>query len=122
VAGVAQRALGLELVVDPEGAGFHHHARAHARRRDGGDGLFERRRLGQAGDDGRHLEGEVLGVGGDLDPGFRHGAAARRVDVVPDHAPAVGHKVLGESAAHDAEADDADGPLALRHSQTSVPM
>ncbi len=63
-----------------------------------------------------------LASAGDLDPGFRHGAAARRVDVVPDHAPAVGHEVLGESAAHDAETDDADGPLALRHSQTSVPM
>jgi hypothetical protein len=36
-----------------------------------------------------------------------------RADVVADHAPAGGGEIAGERAAHDAEADDADGILAL---------
>ena len=66
--------------------------------------------------------GEVLGVAGDLDAGPRHGAAAGRVDIVAHHPPAAGNEVFGERAAHDAEADDADGPLASRHSRFSVAL
>ena len=55
-------------------------------------------------------------------PGPRHGAAAGRVDVVAHHAPAAGNEVFGKRAAHDAEADDADGPLASRHSHSPSPL
>ena len=58
-----------------EGAGFDDHARrgtlAPAM---AATVAVERRGLGQAGDDGRHLGGERLRVGGDLDAGARHGA------------------------------------------------
>ena len=63
----------------------------------------------------RHLGRERLRVGRDLHPGARHGAAARGIDVVAHHPPAVGDEVLRERAAHDAKSDDTD--FALRHSQ-----
>ena len=119
VAGLAQRALGLELVLDREGAGFDDHARTHPGADDGGDRCIERGRLGQAGDDGRHLSRERLRIRRDLDPGARHGAAAGGIDVVAHHPPAGGDEVLRERAAHDAEADDAD--VALRHSHPPSP-
>src|ERR1700686_4250 len=53
----------------------------------------------------------------DLAPRPRHRAAPLRRDVVADHAPAGGHEVLRKGAAHDAEADDADGTfLSQNHS------
>ena len=108
VAGLAQRALGLLLVGEREGAGFDDHLRRHARGRDRRDGGVERRRLRQAGDDGRDLGGERRHVGRDLDPGARQRAAARRIDVVADDTPAGIDQVARERSAHDAEADHAD--------------
>ena len=50
-----------------------------------------------------------LGVARDLDAGPGQFPAARRADVVADDAPAGGDQIAGERAAHDAEADHADG-------------
>ncbi len=111
MAGLAQHAFGLDLVVDRERARFDDHARTHA----GGDDLLrrllERGGLGQTGDDGRHRGGERRHVGRDLHAGARQGAAASRVDVVAHDVPAGLDEVLRERAAHDAETDDTDFPL-----------
>ena len=49
-----------------------------------------------------------------LDAGGPRFGAARDVGVVADHRPAVGDQIARERAAHDAEADDADGALHCR--------
>jgi hypothetical protein len=68
------------------------------------------------------LQARLGSAAGDLDPGTLGLAAPRRADVIADHAPAGGHEVLGERAAHDAEADQADRalvPLNRNHSEFS---
>ncbi len=65
--------------------------------------------------DGADLASERFRIVCDLDPGSRHGTAARCIDVVTHDAPAGGEEVARERAAHDAEADDTD--FALRHCQ-----
>src|SRR5262249_60983378 len=56
----------------------------------------------------------------DLDPGTRHGTAARCIDVVAHDPPAGGDEVAREGAAHDPEADDTD--FAFRHCQPPLPI
>src|SRR5262245_34546153 len=120
VASLAQRAFGLELVVDGEGAGFDDDPRADSGVDDRLHRRIERGWLGEAGDDGADLAGECFRIGCDLDAGSRHGAAARCIDVVAHHPPAGGKEVTRERAAHDPEADDTD--FAFRHCQPPLPI
>ena len=62
-----------------------------------------------------------FGAGGDLDAGGLGFGPAVRVDVVADHLPAAGGKVARERAAHDAEADNADGAFHLATSMVTYP-
>ena len=68
------------------------------------------------------LAGEVAGIGGDDDAAARKRAPSRRGNVVADHAPAGGEKVLRESAAHDAETDDHRQRLCFFAARTSFSL
>ena len=123
MAGLGQHARGFFLVGDSEGAHFHQRLARQIGGGDGARGFHQCLRLGQAGKDDRRRFGNIDSVVGDFDAGAGGFAAARSADVVANHAPAGGRQILGESAAHDAEADDADCALGfLRPSHSGFPM
>jgi len=57
--------------------------------------------------------GRLVIITGALAAGASKRAPAPRIDVVADHPPAGGMKVMRESSAHDAETDDPDNAFPL---------